>query len=430
MRRSKRIACATVLIPSLALVLAAQDLQAEPTENWYFSAGLGANYGQRAELKGLDLKVDYDLGLPRYSGAVGRRLGERWWLELELSQRKTKSEFFYPAAGGPSGDPGPNDRYTSASLMLSAIREFQLGPWLKPYLGFGLGPTWLTYQLGEVQPGSPDETFLIDDDATAITLQAMLGIRFPLTRALDMGIEYEYWRTPDVNLTDLDGGKVSLDQTIHSGWLNFTYYPGTRRESGFGAARTSGPAGRGFYWSGNLGVGWTRDSETGPVTFDAFAPGGLLTLALGHSLGNRWRLEAEYAYRDNDAELVDFGFLLGERRVRGSLSSSSLGINLNYDFMPNAAVRPSIGIGGGVTRIDYDMDYTDGTPFVHDKVSAAFGQASFGFDIELSRQMTFHTGWRVWLTDKHDVDLADGETVTADHWVHSWEFGLRYQLGS
>lgn len=427
-RRARRRLTVTGLV-WVGLLTAAAGVAADPAERWYLSFGLGANYGERAELDGPDVKVDYDLGLPRASGGVARRLGERWWLELELSQRKTKAEFFYPASDGPSGDPGSNDRYSGASLMLSAIREFQIGPWLKPYVGFGAGPTWLTYQLGQVQPGSPDETYLIDDKATALAFQGVAGLRFPLTRSLDLGLEYEYWRTPDVNLEDVNGGDVALDQTIHSGWLSLYWYPGSRRESGFGAARTTGDAPRGFYLSGNLGVGWARDSETGPVTFDAFAPGALLTLAVGHTLGRGFRLEAEYAYRGNDAELVDFGFALGERRVGGELASSSLGINVYYDFMPSAAVRPSVGIGGGVTSIDYDMDFTDGAPFVSDEVSTSFVQLAFGFDIELSRQLTFHTGWRVWVTGNHDVDLADGQTVSADHWVHSAEFGLRYQLG-
>ncbi|MGE0621060.1 MAG: outer membrane protein [Pseudomonadales bacterium] len=424
-----RTRCALTTLLWMVLLTATQTTRAESDERWYLSFGFGANYGERAELEGPDVKVDYDLGLPRYSGGVARRFGERWWLELEMSQRKTKAEFFYPASGGPSGDPGSNDRYTSASLMASVIREFRLGPWLEPYVGFGLGPTWLKYQLGEVQPGSPDETYLIDDEATALAVQAMAGFRFPLTRSLDLGLEYEYWRTPDVSLEDVNGNDVDLDQTIHSGWLTLYWYPGAQRSAGFGASRVTGDAGRGFYLSGNLGTGWARDSETGPVTFDAFAPGGLLTLAAGHTLGKRWRLEAEYAYRSNEAQLIDYGFGIGERRVDGDLTSSSLGINLWYDLLPGAAVRPSLGIGGGATRIDYDMDFTDGTTFVDDEVSTAFVQVAAGFDIELSRRLTVHTGWRVWLTDSHDVDLADGQTVTADHWVHSAELGLRYQLG-
>ncbi len=410
-------------------LVAVQGVRAEPADRWYVAFGLGANYGERAELEGPDLKMDYDLGLPRYRGSVARRFGDSWWLDLGLSQRKTKGEFFYPSAGGPSSDPGPNDRYTSASIMLSAIREFQIGPWLKPYLGIGVGPTWLTYQLGEVQPGSPDETYLIDDNTTALAWQGTAGFRFPLTRSLDLGLEYEYWRTPDVSLKDLEGNGVKLDQTIQSGWLSLYWYPGTARTTGFGAARATGDAGRGFYMTGNLGVSWARDSETGPVTFDAFAPGGLLTFAVGHTLGSHWRVEAEYAYRHNDAELLDFGFAIGERRVRGDLDSSSLGVNVYYDFLPHAAVRPNIGFGGGVTRLKYDMHYIDRTQFVDDKVSSTFMQLLAGFDVELSRRLTFHTGWRVWLSDRQDVDLSDGETVSADHWVHSVEFGLRYQLG-
>jgi len=418
----------TSLVAGLLLLPAAMQTRAEAADPWYLSVGLGANYGQRAELDGLDIEGDYDLGLPRVEGGVGRRFGEHWRAELALSQRKTKAEFFYPSSGGPSGDPGPNDRFTSVSAMLSVVREFQIGSWLKPHVGFGIGPTWLTYQLGEVRPGSPEETYLIDDDDMAMTYQATAGFRFPLTRSMDLGLRYEYWRTPDVGLEDVSGDRVRLDQTIHSGWLDLYWYPGSAREAGWGATRSSGPAGRGFYISGNLGIGWPRDSETESVTFDAFAPGGLMSVALGRTLGRRWRVEGEYVYRSNEPQLLDFGYQLGERRSKGQFSSSSLGLNVNYDFMPDAAVQPTVGLGAGFTRLDYDIKELNGTAFIDDRVSAGYVQAIAGFDIELTRRLTLHAAWRVWLTDEHKVMLADGSSVSADHWVHSVETGLRFQL--
>ena len=294
-----------LLMASCAL---AQGALADDVGSWALKLGLGANYGARAELEGPDVKVDYDLGLPRLKGSAAMRLGERWWLDLSLSQRKTKAEFSYPASGGLSSDVGSNDRYTSGSLMLSVMREFDLGPWLKPYVGFGAGPTWLTYRFGRSDPGGGGEELLINDDATAVAYQALLGFRFPLTRRLDLGLEYEYWRTPDVDLEDVSGSSVALDQTIHSGWVNLTWYPGSERDAVFGRARASGPSSRrGFYLTGNAGVNWLADTETGTVTFDAAAPGVLASVAVGHSIARRWRMELEYAYRNNTPQVVDFG---------------------------------------------------------------------------------------------------------------------------
>jgi opacity protein-like surface antigen len=406
-----------------------QTALADQTGNWALSLGLGANYGARTEVEGPDVKVEYDLGLPRLSGSVSRRLGERWWLDLSLAQRKTKMEFYFPSNGGPSSDVGANDRFTSASLMLSAIREFEIGPLLKPYIGFGAGPAWLTYELSQSPPGGEPDQPLIKDDATALAILGTVGFRFPLTRRLDLGVAYEYWRTPDVTLDDVNGEDVKLDQTVHSGWVSVSYYPGADRETAFGMPRVNGPEDGGFYLLGNLGVNWLRDAESSSVTFDGSAPGVLAAVALGHDVGRRWRLEAEYAYRTNTPQVLDFGRAIGETRVDGKLSSSSLGLNLHLDLLPDAAIQPTAGVGVGVSRLDYDVRFQNDEPFTDDSMNAAYFSVFAGFNIELSRSLSFRTTWRMWKTAKHDVSLADGGELTTIQEASSVDFGLLYRLG-
>ena len=418
------------MIVTGALVGAAPALWAEDPGNWYIGASAGANYGAPAEVEGFGLKVNYDLGLPRPRGVIGRRLGERWWLEVEVAQRKTKGEVAYTPGGGPSFDVAPNDRFTSGTVMLSALREFRAGPWLTPYVGFGAGYSWITYELGEFGLDGADDIPLIADDTTAAALEATLGVRFPLSRRIDLGLEYEYWRAPDVEIESLAGDSLKVDQTVHSGWLTFYYYPGAERSAGIRARRRTEPAPQGWYAGVNGGVGWVRDSETSLVTLDAFAPGGIVTLAVGHTLGARWRLEGEYAWRHNKAELVDFGPCCGERRIRGKLSSSSLAVNVHYDFFPNAPVQPTFGVGVGGGSMQYRMSFVDdGTDYIHDDAGYRFFQTVLGFNVEISSSLTFRTAWRMMVTNKHDVELDSGEQIEPEIWHHAVEFGLRYQLG-
>lgn len=192
---------------------------------WALSFGVGANYSERSDLKGVGTQVDYDLGLPRWRGGVARRLGERWWLGAELSQRKTKAEYIIPPGNGPSLDPASSDKFTSADFLLSITREFSMGPWLKPYLRFGAGPTWVSYRLNEQGLGGVDPIPLVDDEDTAFALQGTLGLKVPISRSLDLSFAYEYWRAPDIELEDASGTGIELDQTMHSGWLDLTYYP-------------------------------------------------------------------------------------------------------------------------------------------------------------------------------------------------------------
>jgi opacity protein-like surface antigen len=407
---------------------AEQDSAVEAGADWYLSLGLGANYGARAELENLDVKVDYDLGLPRLKGGVGWRLGERWWLDASISQRKTKAEFSYPTVGEGGSDVAANDRYSSVSIMFSALREFRVGPWLRPYLGAGAGPTWLTYQHSVAGSGSAEDLVVIRDDTEAMAYQGMVGVRFPLTRRFDLGLEYEYWRTPNVELESLQGAEVTLDQAVHSGWVSLLWYPGADRDMAFGRPRANGLAPRGFYLTGTAGVNWLADRETGPVTFDASAPGALISAAVGHDLGRRWRLELEYAYRRNSPEVLDFGSVIGESRVSGKLSSSSLGANLHLDPWPQAAVQPTLGLGLGWSRLDYDVDFAEGEAFTSSSADVAHFQVIAGFNVEISRSLSFRTAWRFWITSEHDVDLSDGASVETDRVANTVEFGLIYRL--
>ena len=400
-------------------------------EKWAFSIGMGANYAAQSELDGAALAVDYDLGIPRFRGALARRLGDNWWLELELAQRKSKAEFIIPDDGSPSLDPGASDKVSSAGLSLSLIREFSAGPWLSPYLGFGAGPNLINYRLSVQAPGGVDAVPLVDDDTTALAVQAVAGLRFPLTRTLDLSVAYEWWHAAGLEFNDVTGADVELDQSMHSGWVNLSYYPGASRAGGFSATRATGPAPAGFYLVGGAGVNWIKDVETGPLTFDAFKPGALFSVGVGRTLGRRWRGELEYAYRSNDAQVVDFGNQYGEQRLTGDLRTSSLSANLYFDLLPDAPVRPSIGLGIGTTKARYDVNYhADGTTLVDDSVTKAFAQLSAGVGIEISRALILDVGWRMWISSDHDVQIAGGETLDVDLNVHSVEFALRYALGS
>ncbi len=402
----------------------------EETGRWYFGASVGANYGRPADLDGFDTRVNYDLGLPRPRGVLGWRFADQWALEIEVAQRKTKSEAAYTPGTGEEFDPAANDRYTSAAVMLGITREFRIGRWLTPYVGLGVGNAWITYELSEGGLDGAEDVPLIGDDASALAWEATLGVKFPLSSRLDLGLEYEYWRTPGVNIRALDGSSVDLDQAVHSGWLTLFYTPGNRREAGFRAPRATGPAVRGWYLSGNAGVNWIRDAETLTVEFDAYSPGAVLTAAVGRTLGTHWRLEGEYAYRTNQAEKLDFGFRFGERRVKGSQRSSSLAVNVHYDFLPNAPIRPTFGVGAGVGNVRYRMRFVDdGSQWADDKASLGFIQTLLGVDVELTRALSFRTAWRMWVTGKHKVELNSGDVIEPEMWHHAVEFGLRYQLG-
>jgi len=417
---------------ALLLCLFATPALAEGSgkSRWYGSLGLGWNYAEPMRLEETNGTIEFDFGLPAASVAIGIAPSSKWRFELEASHQENEPEILYFSDSDIEIDTDETDRFAATSFMFNAFRDFHFGTAFRPYLGLGIGPSKVRMRFNDLYADEA-ESSIIDDSAWTFAYQVTAGISVPLTKHLDLGIDYRYWQAPSVNLSDSSGNDIDSRQSTHSGWVRVLYRPGgnlTVAER-YPTHPTANP--KGFYFSTSLGGGWPVDTSLGntQAMLDAFAIGPMGSIALGYSMTPRWRLELEVARRDNDSDIVDFANAAGESRTSGSVRADSLALNLTHRFRPAAAVSPLIGAGLGVTRTRYNIDLvTEDRPYLNDTATGGVFQWMLGFDMALNDRWTVTTDYRMWISSNMKVDQPDGTTLEAMHVVHSMAIGLRYSF--
>lgn len=108
----------------------------------------------------------------------------------------------------------------------------------------------------------------------------------------------------------------------------------------------------GLYVGGQIGVG-AGGGETDNSGFDLeLAPGPVIDVFVGTTIGS-FRLEGEFAYRQNDMDNIA-GF-----PVIGEMTSTALMANGYYDFGDGTGFTPYLGLGLGVANVTFDSAVSD-----------------------------------------------------------------------
>ena len=179
-------------------------------------------------------------------------------------------------------------------------------------------------------------------------------------------------------------------------------------------------ASAGVYVSGNLGASFLmhadfrEDGHSGKITFK---DGGTATIALGTSIFNGARIEAEIGARKNDLDDVKFSGL-GSRSIDGDVTTTSLMGNVYYDFENETPFITSIGGGLGVANVDYDFD-----DFSNDDDTVVAYQLMLGVGYPVTKQIILELQYRFFGTADPDIDGTDLE-----YHSHNALLGLRYSF--
>jgi opacity protein-like surface antigen len=413
----------------LSCVAAAADRPNDAEGRWYGSLGIGWNYADRIEIEEIGGVIDYDFGLPAATLALGWAPPGQWRAELEFYYQENKPEVLFFPDSGPELDTRESDKVSTASLMLSALRDFDLGIAFRPYLGFGIGPSRVATKFNAVLEDGETET-VFNDENWAVAWQAMAGVTVPVSRRLQLAVEYRYWRASSFGLEDLAGNDLDGGYAIQSGWLKLNYRPGGYAWRPETVANHPNPGGRNFYLAGSLGGGWAPDRDLIGTQgqLDAFSIGPMGSIAVGYRFGRRWMLEIEAARRSNDMQIFDTFF--EEARTTGEVRADSLMINAMYRFRPDAAVNPYLGAGVGAAERRYRLDLAaDGTELIRAKDSAYAVQLLAGFDVALTPRWTVTVDYHGWFGGKVAITPAGFPTVDVTHLVHGMSAGLRYEIG-
>ncbi len=183
-------------------------------DGWYGFAGLGASFLSEgdAEVKSLGLKdtESYNAGLLATAG-VGYKTGDGFRLEAEYAYRGNKRSD-RPNFIATTGD--GEEIYRSSSIMGNIIYEFNRKERLRPYIGAGVGYTFLKH---------------VDDHDSGFAYQGILGGLYRFTDDIELGLAYKYFstfKTPEMSVKATPSNvDVEYPYSAHSvelrGILNF-----------------------------------------------------------------------------------------------------------------------------------------------------------------------------------------------------------------
>lgn len=423
----------------------ADAVRADALDGWYADLGLGWSYGNNLELDSNDASMDLDRGTNQLSGALGRRFGDAWKVELEFAEYANDPELLYSRSAAIELDSDEKDSVKTSGLMLNLVRELPVGSAWRPYVGVGAGLGRVDVHFSELGINGPNfqrpRRDIIDDDDTSLALQVMAGVTIPLTRHLELGADFRYWHMPDVNLHDLSGAAENMDHTLSSAWLHLRYHGAN---GGYPAPAPRQEPARGWYVTGSAGGAFALDEDiqNTPMVIDAFDLGRALTLGVGYHLHPRWRLELEANYWKNDVEVMEFSKDIGEDSATGSVESYGLLLNVIYQFNPGSSVRPFVGLGGGWLESSYKINSAgfcrnfvcdpveQRALVVDDKGTSTAVQAMAGVDVAINDRWQFSAAFRQMISGSIAMHQPDGARFDIDgRAVWSVVAGLRYGLG-
>ncbi len=190
---------------------------------------------------------------------------------------------------------------------------------------------------------------------------------------------------------------------------------------------TVSTASAGIYISGNLGAVFLNDADikddgdSGELTFDN---GGVVTFALGTTIGSAGRIEVEIGGRSNDLDEMSVDDFDGDFDIDGDVTTVSYMGNAYYDFKNESRFTPFVGGGLGFANVEYDFDKIDGDKINEkedDNVMAY--QIMLGGSYAATEQLSIDLQYRFFGTEDPDLDGTDVEYQS-----HNVMLGLRYSF--
>ena len=166
---------------------------------------------------------------------------------------------------------------------------------------------------------------------------------------------------------------------------------------------TSVFAAEGPYISGNIGMSWLMDSDTGNAAEEVeFDTSFVLGAAIGYDFGYG-RSEVEVGYRSHNID--DWS---GE----GDVTALNFLLNGYYDFHNDTAFTPYVGFGLGFAYMDlHDVEIGGVSYGDDDDIEFAY-QLGGGVGYAISETLTAEIGYRYFATT--DVEIHSTDVVEYD----------------
>ncbi|WP_296720333.1 outer membrane beta-barrel protein [Erythrobacter sp.] len=113
---------------------------------------------------------------------------------------------------------------TVKSLMANALVDFGSRDTINFYAGGGAGYSWVDIDSEfDLEGDANPEQLFNDDNDSGFSWQLIAGLRFPVTRDLDLGVKYRFFNVENLGLRAADGSDFDADLRTHSALATLTY---------------------------------------------------------------------------------------------------------------------------------------------------------------------------------------------------------------
>jgi opacity protein-like surface antigen len=194
-------------------------------------------------------------------------------------------------------------------------------------------------------------------------------------------------------------------------------------------------------WYVGVGAGWDYaekvrfEGSNAGLEYDRRALQPLL--AVGARFGDNWRVELEGAILESSPEIL-YSARAGievDPDDNDLTKASNVMVNMLYDFNGGIAWRPYVGVGIGMSKldfrlserpIDFSLPPTPRIDIVNDQDTALAYQIIAGFTVPVSRRLDLAADYRYWKAPSTDLKDVSGNDLDIGHTVHSAWLHLRY----
>ena len=199
-----------------SVLIAAPVVQAlaDTTPGWYVSGGVGAVVAEdsTAHTSAGNRSIDYD---PGYSYLASG--GYAWGTGLRL-----EGEVFHSRVdvNGVQGATNAGGHLSNTDLFANALYDFKTGMMFTPYIGAGLGVSFVTADAIGPLPTSGN---LDENNKTALAYQGIVGAAAQLDRNWAVTADYRYIDTFEPKLKLSTGGHSRTTDAQHNIMLGLRY---------------------------------------------------------------------------------------------------------------------------------------------------------------------------------------------------------------
>lgn len=146
----------------------------------------------------------------------------------------------------------------------------------------------------------------------------------------------------------------------------------------------------------------------------------------GYAWGNGLRTELEFGYRDTDVDSVSPGGLEGD----GSVNALSAMANVLYEFDFGIGLKPYLGAGIGIARVEAEDVTAAGVGVTDDGDVSWAWQGIAGAAYGVSDNLDLTVDYRYFQAPDVQLGLAGGLEGDTDYTNHAIMVGLRYTFGA